>query len=154
VPTSVLATVVSLGMAGCAGMWSAGQIDEVAARCQAEIESGQIAPRQSPHIGIPAHLEAAGEPVVIYGAWWCRAFATAKAYLARRRIAYVSYDVEADEAAADRRDQALARVGLAPTAALPVVDVRGVVTIGFSPCVIEKFVVADSRDSPTSPAVR
>jgi glutaredoxin len=123
-------------------VWTPDQIDEIAAHCQAWIESG-TAPRQSPSIGIPAHLRPAGEPVIIYSAAWCTACATAEAYLARRRIAYVSRDVEVDGAAADERDQALARVGLGPTNAVPVVDVRGVVTVGFAPCVIERFVVAD-----------
>jgi glutaredoxin len=137
-----LATFVGLGFVGCAPTWTPEQIDTVATQCRAGIDDGRIAPRPSPRISIPPQLKPAGEPVIVYGASWCSACAIAEAYLDRRRIAYEARDVESNEGAA-ARDEALARAGLGPSSALPVIDARGVVTIGFFPCVIEKFVVAD-----------
>ncbi len=64
--------------------------------------------------------------------------ATAQAYLARRGIPYVERDVEEDRSAAASRDATPRAAGLRQTRTLPVVDVRGTVTIGFFPCVVEK----------------
>ncbi len=122
----------------CASAWTPAQIDAVAAQCRTGIEKGTIAPRQSADVGIPAQPKPPGTPVEIYGASWCSACATAKAYLTRRGIPYVDHDVEDDASAAAARDAELTAVGLRPTGDIPVIDVRGTVTIGFFPCVIEK----------------
>ena len=132
------ATVALAVLGSCGRPWTPTQIDQVAAQCHAGIESGSIAPRQSRDIGIPAKPKPAGDPVVIYGASWCPACTTAKAYLVRRGIPYVERDVEEDPSVAASRDATLAAAGLGLTKTLPVVDVRGTVTIGFFPCVIEK----------------
>jgi glutaredoxin len=123
---------------GCASTFSAERIDDIATSCRAGIADGRINPRSSPNLGIPVQPRPAGEPVVIYGASWCAACAAAKAYMARRAIPFVERDVEEDPSAARARDAALASVGLGQTKSLPVIDVRGTVTIGFQPCVIEK----------------
>lgn len=130
--------VESLVLSSCVAPWTPAQVNEVAAECRKGIENGSIAPRPSPRIGIPAEPKPAGTPVVVYGASWCKACAIARSYLARRGIPYTELDVEEDESAAAARDAALASVGLGRTTSLPVVDVRGTVTIGFFPCVVEK----------------
>jgi glutaredoxin len=139
---SLPATLVGLGIAGCAPTWTPEQIDAVATQCRAGIDNGEIAPRPSSRVSIPQELKPAGEPVIVYGASWCEACTMAEAYLARRHIAYEVRDVESNEGAA-ARDRALARAGLAPTTAVPVIDARGVVTVGFFPCLVEKYAVAD-----------
>jgi arsenate reductase-like glutaredoxin family protein len=115
------------------------ELDKIAGQCRAGIADGSIALRPSTSIGIPAEPEPAGKPVIIYGASWCSACAGAVAYLERRRIPYVERDVEKDASAGADLSALLASVGLPPTRALPVVDVRGTVMIGFNPCVVEKF---------------
>ena len=46
--------------------------------------------------------------------------------------------MDEDPSAAASRDATLAAAGLRLTKTLPVIDVRGTVTIGFFPCVVEK----------------
>jgi glutaredoxin len=135
---ALLGAAFSILSPSCMPVWTPADMDRVAAECRKGIENGSIAPRQSRYIGIPAAPKPPGTPVVIYGASWCRACALAKTYLARRGIPYVDRDVEEDASAVEDRDAALASVGLAPSTSLPIVDVRGTVTIGFFPCVIEK----------------
>jgi glutaredoxin len=125
-------------LGSCAPTWSPAQIDEVSARCQTDLRDGSLALRPSRAIGIPEHARPTGEPVVVYGASWCSACEIATAYLARRGIPYVERDIEKDRSAAAACKAALNAVGLRFTGSIPVIDVRGFVTIGFFPCAIEQ----------------
>jgi glutaredoxin len=133
----LLVALASLAL-GCSRTWTPEKIDSVAATCHAGIANGTVAARPSQHIALPREAKPATEPVVIYGASWCPACGTAKAYMARRGIPFVYRDVDDDASAATARDATLTTAGLRPTQTLPVIDVRGTVTIGFYPCVVEK----------------
>jgi glutaredoxin len=74
---------------------------------------------------------------VIYGADWCEACAVAKEYMSRRSIPFVEHDVETDEGAKSQKDATLTAAGLPLSNNLPVIDVRGTVTTGFMPCVLD-----------------
>jgi glutaredoxin len=78
-----------------------------------------------------------GTPVVVYGTSWCKACEATTEYLARRQIPFVEKDVENDEDAAAEMRATLKTAGLRQANAFPVIDVRGTVTVGFFPCVLE-----------------
>ncbi len=83
-----------------------------------------------------------GTPVVVYGASWCVACEDAAKYMQLEGIPFVERDIE-DDAGEAASERALRAAGLAPTRSLPVIDVRGTVTIGFIPCVIDAAWSAD-----------
>jgi glutaredoxin len=84
-----------------------------------------------------ASPKPAGTPVIVYGASWCSACRIAEDYMRRRGIPYTVADVD-DEKAAHDRVATLAAAQLPVSNTLPVIDVRGTVTVGFMPCVLEK----------------
>jgi hypothetical protein len=61
----------------------------------------------------------------------------AESYMARRSIPFVAYDVEEDSNAKARFEATLRDAGFPSGKALPVIDVRGAVMIGFIPCALE-----------------
>ncbi len=116
------------------------KLDEIHRTCE---EWRASKPASSPtriasRVGARAVADPAGTPVKIYGASWCSACATAAAYLTRRGIPFVERDIEEDKAGEVARVEALTSAGLAPTRDLPVIDVRGTITVGFLPCVLEE----------------
>lgn len=116
------------------------QMDDIHAGCAAGIASGSTATAHADpeHLGFRAQRDPAGTPVVIYGASWCDACSAAASYLARWHIPYVEKDVEKEAAAHAMLLATLASVRMKDTGALPVIDVRGAVMTGFSPCLIEE----------------
>jgi glutaredoxin len=138
-PRALVAFAALTGASAClaSSQWSPEKIDAVAGACHEK----PFEPRpgsQPEGIAVPMRSRPAGTPVVVYGASWCQACAIAAAYLTRRRIPFVERDVEQDAAAAAARLATLVGAGLQPRKTLPVVDVRGTVTLGFYPCVVEE----------------
>ena len=117
------------------------QVDTIHLDCERRIGSGFV-PHANRNVGFLPETVPAGTPVVLYGASWCSACRAAQIYFTRRSIPFVEKDVESDERAAAELNEVLARAGLAPTTALPVIDARGTVTIGFAPCTIEGALAA------------
>jgi glutaredoxin len=129
-----------LGLAsGCGSKLSltAQQMDAIHRTCVKRIAQGYEGTARPRDIGRIAPPKAKGTPVVIYGADWCEACDTAKEYLARRRIPFVERDVDQDPKAQAAMEATVAAAGLAPVPGLPVLDVRGTVTFGFMPCVVD-----------------
>jgi len=118
---------------------SAREIDSLSTKCLREIASGNYDLRRANprHVGFRKQASPRGTPVVIYGATWCRACDAAESYMFRRSIPYVAFDVEEDPSAKARLEATLLEAGLPSENALPVIDVRGVVTVGFIPCALE-----------------
>lgn len=112
------------------------QMDAYHRECQSRIQGGFTVTRRPNDIGVTAK-KPAGTPVVVYGADWCEACEVAKEYMARQHIPYVAFDVEHDEAARAAMSATKRAAGLPPTNALPILDIRGTVTAGFMPCVVE-----------------
>ncbi len=78
-------------------------------------------------------------PVILYGASWCDACGLAKRYMTWLRIPFVERDVEEDPTAAPALAATMNAAGLAGHPyGLPVLDVRGTVMVGFSPCNLER----------------
>jgi hypothetical protein len=135
-----LLAVVGFGC-GSSGALSAHQIDEWSTNCRGAIAAGKYdVHRDSRRIGFRSKASPSGTPVIVYGASWCRACEAAESYMARRSIPFVALDVEEDSGAKARLETTLRDAGL-PTDhagdALPVIDVRGAVMIGFIPCGLE-----------------
>jgi glutaredoxin len=79
-------------------------------------------------------VRAAG--VTLYGTTWCPPCTKARAYLAKKTVAFVEKDVEKDPRAdAELRAKEIA-AGL-PHAGVPVLDVRGTLVVGYSPAMID-----------------
>ncbi len=74
--------------------------------------------------------------VIIYGAEWCGACHQAAAWLKKKNIAFVEKDIEADATADNEMRAKLKTAGLR-SGSIPVIDVRGVVMVGFSADKIE-----------------
>jgi glutaredoxin len=82
---------------------------------------------------------AAGAPVVtIYGTSWCGACRAAREFLTERKIPFADKDVERDPEAARELAAKAAKMGI-PTDRVPVIDVRGVLLLGFDRARIESL---------------
>lgn len=130
--------LVALG-AGCAPRvtFAPGQAERIRHECDERIASGrELTPR---HRDIGKLPLGAGtrDRVVVYGASWCDACHFAVDYLERFHIPFVELDVEADPDAREKMQGALAGSGLRGRRALPVIETRGTVMLGFMPCALE-----------------
>jgi glutaredoxin len=119
----------------------ASELSRIHRRCAESIANGSFALHARQNVGVGPRTPR-GTPVVIYGASWCVACEDAKTYLELQAIPFVEEDVETDAGKA-ASERALRAAGLGPTSSLPVVDVRGTVTIGFWPCVVDAAWAAD-----------
>lgn len=87
--------------------------------------------------GAGAAGDVAGRPtVIIYGAEWCGPCHQAQAYLKRRGIPFVEYDIERDPARGREMQSKLAKAGVRG-GSIPVIDVKGHILVGFSPSAID-----------------
>ena len=111
------------------------QIDHIQRTCSEHLD--RVRQARSDDIRFAEHRAPPGTPVVVYGTSWCHACGATAAYLERRRIPFVEKDIEEDDGAAAERVATLKDAGLPPSAAIPVINVRGTVTEGFYPCVVE-----------------
>jgi len=119
----------------------ASELASIHRSCTERIADGSFKLHARPDVGLGPRTPR-GTPVVIYGASWCVACEDAAKYLKLQGIPFVEQDVETDAGKA-ASERALRAAGLAPTSSLPVVDVRGTVTIGFWPCVVDAAWNAD-----------
>ncbi len=127
-------------LAGCHSgpAFSPHEIDELSRSCQEQIASGRFDARRYRSIGFEPETKPAGTPVVMYGATWCGVCKLAAQYMKQRGIAFVEKDIDEDEANEAARRSVLSAAGLRPTTSLPVIDIRGTVTVGFAACAIEQ----------------
>jgi glutaredoxin len=83
--------------------------------------------------GTPSPADPAGRPtVIIYGAEWCGPCKQTKAYLTQRKVTFVEKDID-DEANQKEMLGKLARARIVYKGAIPVIDVRGTILVGFDP---------------------
>ncbi len=120
---------------------SASELSHIHERCAANVANGSFKLHATPSVGLGPRAPR-GTPVVVYGASWCVACEDAAKYMQLEGIPFVERDIE-DDAGEAASERALRAAGLAPTRSLPVIDVRGTVTIGFIPCVIDAAWSAD-----------
>ena len=112
------------------------ELQQMHTHCESKLADGSLKLHATPSVGFRAE-KPPGTPVVIYGASWCVACDDAAAYLTLQRIPFVERDVETSSVETEA-EGVLRAAGLAPSVhSLPVIDVRGTVTIGFAPCVID-----------------
>jgi glutaredoxin len=119
----------------------ASELSNIQRSCAESRANGSFVLHARENVGLGPRT-AHGTPVVIYGASWCVACEDAANYLKLQGIPFVEKDVATDAGKA-ASERALHAAGLGPTASLPVIDVRGTVTIGFWPCVVDAAWVAD-----------
>ena len=130
-----LVLVTSAALPACHATLSPERIDQIHSWCGAHPFDPSRPSSKS--IAFRASAKPAGTPVVIYGAQWCAACEATADYLARRHIPYVEKDIEHDDGADAEMRATLAAVGFEGSETVPVVDVRGTITVGFFPCVVE-----------------
>ena len=113
------------------------QMDKIHRDCDDRIRKGYVVSQRPTDIGRIAPPKPEGTPVVIYGASWCEACDIAKGYMQRRGIPFVDFDIELDATAKAAMNATLVKAGLPLETSMPVIDVRGTITKGFMPCVVE-----------------
>jgi len=126
-----------LVVAGCHSTLSESRMDDIHRECQRQIDAGSLKPQRSKDIGVLAERRPPGAPVIVYGASWCEACHVAARYLERRGIPFVERDIDEDPSASATLQASLAGAGLERTKSLPVLDIRGTITVGFFPCIVE-----------------
>jgi glutaredoxin len=131
-PVAVVACAL---LAACHSTLSPERIDQIQHWCEAHPYDPAKGPTR-PVVYRP-NAKPPGTPVVIYGAQWCAACGAAADYLDRRGIPYVDKDIDHDDGAVVEMRATLAAAGFRDVDAVPVIDVRGTVTVGFFPCVVE-----------------
>jgi glutaredoxin len=130
-----LVLITSVCLPACHSTLSPERIDQIEHWCEAHpYDPAKPSPRT---IVFRANARPPGTPVVVYGAQWCPACEATTEYLSRRGIPFVKRDIEHDDGAVAEMRSTLASAGFGESDAVPVVDVRGTVTIGFFPCVVE-----------------
>lgn len=130
-----LAVVTFAALPACHATLSPERIDQIRSWCGAH--PFDPSKPSSKSIAFRASAKPAGTPVVIYGTQWCAACDATANYLARRDIPYVEKDIEHDDGADVEMRATLASVGFEASETVPVIDVRGTITVGFFPCVVE-----------------
>jgi glutaredoxin len=146
---------LALGALGALGachhkdVMSPAELERMHDQCANSLANGTMKLHPTSQVGF-APEKPPGTPVVIYGASWCGACDDAAEYMTMQHIPFVERDID-DSAVEAEAERALAAASLPPTLhSLPVVDVRGTVTIGFIPCVIEAAWRGGRDAAPTS----
>jgi glutaredoxin len=81
--------------------------------------------------------DVAAPAVVIYGASWCGPCHQAQAYLKKKGVPFVEYDIEQDSSRAREMQAKLAKAGMRG-GSIPVLDVRGRILVGFDPRAVDQ----------------
>jgi glutaredoxin len=105
-------------------------------------QSSPFAAQQARPAPMPA-VDAGGAPaqsgtpiVTVYGTSWCGACRAAREFLTERKIPFADKDVERDPEAARELAAKASKMGI-PTDRVPIIDVRGVLLLGFDRARIE-----------------
>lgn len=130
-----LVLVTTAALPACHATLSPERIDQIQRWCG--VHPFDPSKPSSKSIAFRAGAKPAGTPVVIYGTQWCPACEATTDYLARRHIPYVEKDIEHDDGADEEMRATLAAGGFEESGTVPVIDVRGTITVGFFPCVVE-----------------
>lgn len=97
----------------------------------------QMRPAPMPAVDAGAAPSPPGAPAVtIYGTSWCGACRAAREFLTERKIPFADKDVERDPEAARELSAKASKMGI-PTDRIPIIDVRGVLLLGFDKTRIE-----------------
>lgn len=132
-----LGVIGALALMGCESTMSPKAVSTTHAACAKKIADGTFRLERMKSVGKMADRTPPGTPVVVYGLAACGACNLAASYLEQRGIPYVRKNVARPPNNNEMR-MALGRASLdMETRDLPVIDVRGVVTIGFTPCAID-----------------
>jgi glutaredoxin len=94
------------------------------------------APMPAVDAGGAAPLQNGTPVVTIYGTSWCGACRAAREFLTERKIPFADKDVERDPEAARELSAKASKMGI-PTDRVPIIDVRGVLLLGFDKARIE-----------------
>lgn len=87
----------------------------------------------------PPAAPSGGIAAIIYGAAWCGPCHQAAAYLKRRRVQVVEYDIEKEPDRAAEMQRKLRGAGLRG-GSIPVIDVSGVILQGFSTRALDRAI--------------
>lgn len=110
---------------------------------QAEAFAAELDPALAARTNQAAQRNADGQPVnatpeiVLYGAAWCGACNQAKAWMRSQGIPFVEHDIEREPDAA-RELTTRAREQGVPTGSIPIISIRGRLSVGFDPARINQ----------------
>jgi len=130
-----LACVIASACAGSRGP-DAQQIDELVDECRRNPARASKL-RRSKSVGFRAHRRGGPRKVVMFGAPWCEPCDAAELFLSRRGIPFEHKDIESSALVKAEMNATLKDAGL-ESGGLPVLDIDGVVTRGFLPCVVDE----------------
>lgn len=94
---------------------------------------------------------AASCQITVYGAAWCGACQSAKAYFEKKGSPFTYKDVEKDAGARDEMKKKLEAAGKSGNA-IPVIDICGTIVIGFDQAKIEKILKEKGASGASTPA--
>jgi Glutaredoxin len=107
------------------------------APARAPVPAPMPAPAASSPSSPSSSSSAAAPLVIVYGARWCQACASATSWLTAQRIPFVEKDVDEDPGARAELARKLAAAKLSDPGVLPMLDVAGRMLAGFSPDVVQ-----------------
>jgi len=126
---------------------SPAEADRLHADCNHLKQTGRFRIHKSESVGFRKPTGPIGQPVVMYGADWCKACKIAAAYMKHHGIPFVEHDVEYEAGALDAMNETLSSAGLPVKTVLPVMDIEGTVTVGFDVCIVDTLAPASPKRS-------
>lgn len=110
---------------------------------QAEAFAAELDPALAARTGQAAQRNANGQPantvpeIVLYGAAWCGACNQAKTWMRSQGIPFVEHDIEREPDAARELTNRAREQGV-PTGSIPIISIRGRLSVGFDPARINQ----------------
>jgi len=115
-----------------------GVIEKRRAAYRAKHAPPPVASASSSASGHQAGLTA-GITAIVYGAAWCKPCHHAAAFLKKRGVKVIEYDIERDRKRGVEMRKKLRSIGR-PSGSIPVIDLAGTIIVGFSPRTIDRTI--------------
>lgn len=109
----------------------------------AEVFAAELDPVLAARTQEASQRNAHGQPsnttpeIVLYGASWCSACNQAKAWLRSQGIPFIEHDIEREPEAARELTTRAREQGI-PTSSIPIISIRGRLSVGFDPARINQ----------------
>ncbi len=98
-----------------------------------------VVPAASSGTGGPGPGLVGGLTAIIYGAAWCKPCHQAAAFLKKRGVKVIEYDIERTPKRRAEMQKKLRSIGR-PSGTIPIIDLGGQIIVGFSPRTIDRTI--------------